>query len=252
MDIATPNPAALAAELPFELESLKLAKNYQAWVSDTVQPFLGKRILEIGSGIGNLSQWLPVHERLILTEADPILFQTLKNNLAPLSDKKTCHLIDVSTDWIEPFKKEQIDTIVSFNVLEHIEDDKKALKDLGELLKQAPANQPRRLVSFVPAHDWAYGTMDKSFHHHRRYSHKDLLKISHELFPTAKITYRYFNLAGLPGWIMMGKILKKESFDFTAVKAFEKICPYIRDIDDFIHEKLRIPFGQSLLFVIEL
>ncbi len=60
-------------QLPFELDSLAEARNYQRWVFDAVRPFLGRRILEVGSGIGNMSQWLPADELLVLAETDPRL-----------------------------------------------------------------------------------------------------------------------------------------------------------------------------------
>ena len=54
--------------IPFELESLREAINYQRWIVDMISPFLGNSILEIGAGIGNISRWLPVRQRLVLCE----------------------------------------------------------------------------------------------------------------------------------------------------------------------------------------
>src|SRR5262245_8205194 len=68
-------------QLPFELDSLAEAHNYQRWVFDAVQPWLGRRILEIGSGIGNMSQWLPADDLLVLTETDPGLVELLRQRV---------------------------------------------------------------------------------------------------------------------------------------------------------------------------
>jgi 16S rRNA A1518/A1519 N6-dimethyltransferase RsmA/KsgA/DIM1 with predicted DNA glycosylase/AP lyase activity len=56
--------------LPFELEILKDATNYQKWAAQAILPYLGERILEVGSGIGNMSQWLPVRQKLVLSETE--------------------------------------------------------------------------------------------------------------------------------------------------------------------------------------
>ena len=54
----------------YELDSLSGAKKYQKWIYESVHPYMGKRILEIGSGIGNLSQWLPQRELLVLSDVE--------------------------------------------------------------------------------------------------------------------------------------------------------------------------------------
>lgn len=85
-----------ALSLPFELEALSRAKRYQQWVADAVQPLMGKRILELGSGLGNMSQWLPVRERLVLTETDHRFIQALEKKSLPrkIPPKSPCaHLI---------------------------------------------------------------------------------------------------------------------------------------------------------------
>ncbi len=48
--------------IDFELESLSKARNYQRWMYESVAPHLGVSILELGAGIGNMSQWLPKRE----------------------------------------------------------------------------------------------------------------------------------------------------------------------------------------------
>ena len=46
----------IKSELSFELESLSLAVNYQKLVYETIEPYLGNSIIEVGAGIGNISQ----------------------------------------------------------------------------------------------------------------------------------------------------------------------------------------------------
>jgi SAM-dependent methyltransferase len=239
-------------DLPFELRSLTGAKNYQGWVFDTIQPYLGKRILELGAGIGNMSQWLPVAERLILTEVEPKLLkileaQTLRTRPDP---RVTVRSFSTETDALEPLIAENLDTVVSFNVLEHIEDDEAALRALVRILRESAAPGPKRLITFVPAHQWAYGSMDRAFGHHRRYSYARARELARKICPEARFEGRYFNAFGLAGWFLNGRLLKKEVIGEGSIRAFERLCPWLRGVDDWMHTTLRLPVGQSLLFVL--
>ena len=67
------------------------------------------------------------------------------------------------------FAAKGIDTIVCLNVLEHVEDDRGALRRLHAAL--APGG---RLLLLVPAHEWLYGAIDRAIDHHRRYERAGL------------------------------------------------------------------------------
>ena len=71
--------------------------------------------------------------------------------------------------------KDQYDFIYSSNVLEHIYDDVKSLKQLeSKLIKNGT------LVLYLPAFQMLYSDLDRSVGHFRRYSKKRILKITHE------------------------------------------------------------------------
>ncbi len=241
--------------LPFELASLRMAVEYQKWVRDAVSPYLGSRILEIGAGIGNMSQWLPMRELLVISEGNesfvPTLEKIRQQSFQNDPKCKTVHML-VDSPWVNSFKEYKFDTIVSFNVLEHIEDDAKAIADFSEVLSSSDKLRPRRIVSFIPAHPWLYGSMDVEFGHYRRYSAKVFHKMVSRVLPHAKVESRYFNILGVPGWLILGRLLRRKNIGISSIQAFEKLCPYVRGIDDYLHKKLRLPIGQSLLTVITL
>jgi SAM-dependent methyltransferase len=244
---------SLESEISFELMLLPKAVNYQIWIRDTVMPFLGNRILECGAGIGNISKFLPVRERIVLSESDPFLLsELLKTMNERLQDPRmSVEKMELPLVNLEPWIQENFDTIVSFNVLEHVEDDRKALEQLIQILKQSQAKGPRRLVSFVPAHSWAYGSMDRSFGHWRRYSKRAMRRLCREIAPEAKLHFQHFNAFGLLGWVFNGRILKKSQIGEGTIEAFERLCPVLRPLDDFVHRQLKLPIGQSLLCVLE-
>lgn len=248
---------SLERQIGFELVSLSKATHYQNWIFSAVSPYLGNRILEIGAGIGNLSQWLPVRERLLLSEVDPMLLEILKNQITQRREvedlsKVSFHKFDIFSDSIEHFVSENLDTIVSFNVLEHIEDDYAALEKLASILVKSGARGPKRLITFVPAHQWAYGEMDRRFGHYRRYSRNSLINLARRVARESRIIEcRYFNLFSLPGWVINGRLLRRAVVGTRSIEVFNSMCPWIRGLDDFLHQTLKIPVGQSLLLVLE-
>ncbi len=240
-------------QLPYELALLAEAVNYQQWMADRIRPHLGTRILEIGSGIGNLSRWLPVRERLLLTESEPNVFATLKQNMAEHfggDARVSTARFDLSQPATEALGAHDFDTVVSFNVMEHIDDDAAALARLARLLIEGSATGRLRIATLVPAHAWAYGSIDQVYGHFRRYSKQAFAQLAARAAPGWTYSARYYNVVGLPGWFVMGKILRQRRILPAAVKRFDALCPYIRDCDDFIHDRLGLPLGQSLIAVI--
>jgi SAM-dependent methyltransferase len=241
--------------IPFELQSLLEAVRYQQWLADSVRPWLGERILEIGAGLGSMSRWLPARERLIVTESDPGLLERLTENTRewfdPADDSVSVERFDPLRDPPDRYVAEKLDTIVSFNVLEHIEDDVAAFACLSRILREGRAEGARRLVTLVPAHPWAYGTVDAGFGHFRRYSGSRIREIAQEVAPEARLVVRHLNAVGLVGWLLNGRVLRRRALGSGAVRAFERLCPLIRAVDDALHRLLRLPLGQSLIAVWE-
>ena len=245
----------MTASLPFELEALRKAVNYQRWIADTVRPHLGARILEIGSGLGSMSRWLPVRERLVLTECEPALLDVLRAEARQhfgADPRVAVAAADVTRELPAELARENFDTVVSFNVLEHVADDAAALARLTALLRDGGRSGSRRIVSFVPAHQWAYGSIDAVYGHVRRYSAAGFARLASQACPGCKVETRYFNAFGLPGWVLMGRILRRPRISTGAIDWFERLCPYIRGIDDLLHAGFRLPLGQSLLATVTL
>lgn len=250
----------MTMSIPFELDSLANARNYQRWVFDAVQPYLGRRILEFGSGIGNMSQWLPADELLVLTETEPALLDLLRSRAPDYFGARVSGVrisdLDLTRDASDPdrvaeLERYALDTIVSFNVLEHIEDDRAALALLFDVLRASPAPQ-RRLVSFVPAQAWALSQMDRFYGHFRRYSASRIQELSRQIAPDAELSLTPFNALGLAGWVWTTMILKRTKIDPASVRAYDAICRHTRGLDDFLCRTLRYPLGQSFVWVLTL
>jgi SAM-dependent methyltransferase len=64
-----------------------------------------------------------------------------------------------------PFPDGRFDLILATDVIEHLEDDRRALVELRRVA--APG---ARLIITVPAYDWIWSQHDESHHHQRRYT----------------------------------------------------------------------------------
>ena len=252
--MADPTAFKIPDKLPFDLSASFRALGYQRWILGFIRPWLGKRILEFGAGCGAMSRHFTEAERLILIEPDKSLISLLEEGRKHWFSKPesvSLHALSLPADSLQPFEAEAIDTVVSFNVLEHIEDDLSAFSALAELLRKSGAPGPRRLISFVPAHPFAYGTLDRADGHYRRYSRKAFNELAAKAAPDASYRAFSFNSFGLWGWFASGRILKKPAVDHTTIDAFEALLPWLKPFDTLLMRGLKFPLGQSLVTVLE-
>lgn len=219
----------------FEFDSMAVADNYRRALIREFSANLRGRVIEVGSGIGQLTellQKLPI-SFLLCVEPNPNFCSRFKKNLPsqPLIEG-TIQDVD-GDDW---------NVIVSVNVLEHIEDDESELKKYYEILKK----EKGILNLFVPARSEIYSAIDKDFGHYLRYTKKEITKkLINAGFEIEKI--RYFNLIGYFAWWLNFRIMKKRTFDIKSVLFFDKV---IFPIVYFIESRVFAPpIGQSILVV---
>ena len=192
---------------------LEEAEAYHRWIFEKIKPYLGKDILEVGCGIGNLTALLLNKGRVIVADVNEDYLRTVENKYRDHPNLKGAFTWDIQQD---PPKNlgTCIDTIVCSNVLEHIEDDDYALRNFCELLPVGG-----RLIILVPALKVLYNVLDKELGHFRRYSKEELIqKITGNGFRV--ITLRYFNLFGILGWFINGKLLRRQLFTSKADQCF--------------------------------
>ncbi len=116
-----------------------------------------RRILEVGCGQGALGAWLARSYDYTGVDEDD---QSRAAAQARLQEVGRGRILA----GLDELHGETFDAVCAFEVLEHIEDDRKALVEWGEHL--APHGY---LVLSVPAHQRRYGEWDKMVGHYRRY-----------------------------------------------------------------------------------
>lgn len=237
------NPVTKPPELPAAdqvgattLERMAQAEAYNRWMYDRLARWVGRRIVEIGSGIGNMSQYLTGRDRLVLTDTEPAYRRYLERRFAAERGVSVTAvtLPDLPADVVQ----ERFDTVVCLNVLEHIPDDRASLAAMFRLLQPGG-----RLVLLVPALPSIYGTLDRQLGHQRRYT-PAMLRERYAAAGFAMAHLEYFNLAGIPGWWFTGRVLRSDLIPTGSLALFDALVPLFR-----LERLLPWRIGQSLIAI---
>jgi SAM-dependent methyltransferase len=212
------------------------APAFNRWMFDRLSRWVGSRVLEIGSGIGNMSQFFIDRERVVLTDTESAYRSALKNTFG---NRANVEIIDLRLPEIpDALSDQHFDTIVCLNVLEHIEDDNASLTAMHNLL------EPRgKLVLLVPALPSLYGSLDRALGHYRRYTRKSL-RARYKENGLMMRHLEYFNMAGMPGWWVMGRMLRRELIPIGSLALYDKLVPLFR-----WERYLPLRVGQSLIAI---
>jgi SAM-dependent methyltransferase len=214
------------------LEVIAKADRFNQWMYEQFKHLLKGEILEIGSGIGNISQLVIEEGRSItLSDYNDEYCESLRKKFSQYSNVREVIRIDLlDPDFENKYSiyKENFDSIFLLNVIEHIENDLIAVKNCDSLLKPGG-----HLILLAPAYPWLYCTFDKQLGHYRRYSLKQLK----DLLKKGKFTILkgdYFNFTGIVGWFLFGKIMNKKMLGSGEMSAFNKIVPLAKAVDKIL------------------
>ncbi|MEO5803016.1 MAG: methyltransferase domain-containing protein [Verrucomicrobiota bacterium] len=230
-----PNEKALNKS--FEFDALNEAENYRRALIRDFSEFLRGNVIEVGSGIGQMTELLqkiPAITKLQAVEPDTAFCGEFRKKF------RTQLLIEGTIDALE--QKTNWDAILSINVLEHIRDDEHELQTYHGFLRQNHGT----LNLFVPARQEIYAPLDHDFGHHRRYA-KPELKRKLEKAGFEIVRMRYFNFAGYFAWWLNFCFLRRRQFNSNAVKFYDRIIfPAVYKIES---SGIPFPIGQSLIAV---
>ena len=229
-----------SAGLSLEIQSrLSEVDRYNEWIFDQFRPYLGRRVLDVGCAIGNITQYLLDREFVCGIDVVEEFTTEIRKRFADRLNFRAA-LFDIADPAVvTALASDNIDTIISVNVLEHVEDDGQALDNMNRIL--TPGG---KLLLLVPALQWLYGTMDAADNHYRRYC-KRLLRerITAAGFNVEKVYY--MNLIGIAGWFLNGKILKNDLISTSHYSLYNRIVPVISKVESLVHP----PIGLSVVSV---
>ncbi|MEO6063360.1 MAG: glycosyltransferase [Thermoflexales bacterium] len=206
------------------LNDLQSARRFNQWMGDTLRPFLGDRILEIGAGIGNLTNQFIPRELYVASDINPHYLEYMRSYAI---GKPYLRVMRVDAGVADDFAGIQgaFDTAIMINVLEHVPDEQLSLRNLRSAL--APGG---RVVILVPQHPGLYGSLDEVLEHRERYTSAGLRRsLETAGFEVERVFD--FNRISVPAWFWNARILRRRNFARLQLKALELIMPLVRALD---------------------
>lgn len=211
---------------PSVLDALAIAGKFNKWMAETIEPFVGSRVLEIGAGIGNLTRQLcPRRKLYVASDIDTEHIEQLRKKFQHRPAVQVCKLDATRAEDYTPYAG-TVDTVVCLNVLEHLEHDGEVLRQIRTLL--LPGG---RLLLLVPQGPQAFGSLDVAVGHYRRYTEEGLSKLLAETGYELERMIR-FNRVSWPGWRFTGQVMKAKGLSAAGMWVFNKFVWLWRMIDD--------------------
>ncbi len=218
------------------LEIISGAEKFNSWMYEEIQPHLKGLVMELGSGTGNISKWLLADKfQTVLSDYNPNYVQHLKDRFKNCLNLQAILQLDVQDPAFthkNAVLADKFDTVFLLNVIEHLEDDTAAVANCHFMLKPGG-----RLVLLAPAYRFLYCNLDKNLGHYRRYTTRSLacLLIKNGFTVVEK---KYFNLAGIAGWLVWGKLLRTQQLRAGSMKIFNRLVPLLRLADRIALKKI--------------
>lgn len=200
------------------LADISRAHRFNRWMAASIRPWLGHRILEIGAGIGTVTQQLLPRDHYLATDNEP-RHVTVLRNIAIGEPRLEAEQLDATE--VEHFSAltGKFDSVICLNVLEHIADARGALRNMASALRPGG-----RLVVLVPQGRWLFSPMDSALGHVSRYGRQQLDEALREA--GLKVVHcRNFNRAGVPGWFLNAVLLRRRRMARLQLKAFDLLVP---------------------------
>src|SRR5580692_6846407 len=127
------------SEIPYigsELELFAHATNWKSYFGGVLRPWLGRKVLEVGAGLGGTTAVLCSgnQEKWVCLEPDPALFTQLTARIEAGQLPACCEALKGITGDLPA--DEKYDTIIYIDVIEHIEMDRDELAVAKGLLAE--------------------------------------------------------------------------------------------------------------------
>ena len=217
------------------------ATNYFSWQARLAMEQIGRRVIEIGCGLGNFTQHLLDRDVVIGIDVVEECLTEIRARYPGRANLQT-HCLDVQDPRFRELKRHRADTVVCLNVLEHVRDDRLALEHIYEVLEPAG-----HAIFILPAFELLYGPIDRNLGHFRRYSKSGWAELAQSVgFQVTSA--RYMNSIGCIGWWVNAKVLRRTEQSEDQIALFDSvIVPVLSRLEHLVAP----PFGQSIVTVLQ-
>jgi SAM-dependent methyltransferase len=205
---------------------LNRAPRFTRWMADVIQPYVGDRVLEIGAGTGNMSVHLMPRSTYWATDVNPFYLDYLMTLRATRPYMRVVHTDAMDGDTYP--RGQLFDTVVCLNVVEHVQNDLQALRNVWDALGEGG-----RAIILVPYGPGLYGSLDEVLGHFRRYTERQMVDVAvHAGFRVEKVLK--FNRPGVLAWWLNGRILHRRTFGLGQIRMLNLLTPLFRLMDPWL------------------
>ena len=178
-----------------DLAKLARARRLSEWMYEQFTRHVRGSVMEVGAGIGTFSALMLERgaDRLVLVEPDPGSADALERRFG--GDRRVRVVREALPETTEiASERGQMDFVLCQNVLEHVDDEAAVVRAMAEMLRSGGA-----ITLLVPAHPRLFGSLDRAYGHHRRYT-RESLRSAMTAAGIEVEAIRSFNLLGVLGW----------------------------------------------------
>jgi 2-polyprenyl-3-methyl-5-hydroxy-6-metoxy-1,4-benzoquinol methylase len=224
-----------------ELDLFAQAVNWKRYFAAQMRSFLGRRVLEVGAGLGATTRMLcdGTPRSWTCLEPDAELAGKLRDSLAHASPSATT-AFDVIVGSLDDIPaRPTFDTILYVDVLEHIADDRAELANAARRL--LPAGH---LLVLSPAHQWLFSPFDKAVGHFRRYRRSTLRSAAPPNLRLVRL--RYLDSVGMLASLANRLLLRASQPTAAQIRFWDsRLVPASRWLDGWLGFRV----GKSILGV---
>ena len=223
-----------------ELQLFENARNWKSYYGSFLRPYLGKKVAEIGAGLGGTTTALcsSKQDEWLCVEPDEALIKETENKI---NDGQLPSSICKTFCGYSGQLKDKYDSILYIDVIEHIENDSAELQVASGLLRHGG-----HLLIIVPAHQFLFSPFDKMIGHFRRYNKKSLKSALPESVRIKKLYY--LDSVGYFASLINKLFLKQKMPTLKQIQFWDKTLVPLSKIADRL---LFFRFGKSLLLIAE-
>ena len=220
---------------------MRRAPHYFDWLGRLVTRELGRRVLEVGCGVGNFTRLLLDRELVVAVDLEP---ECIGQLVARYPNQANLQAVacDVHSPEFSGLAAWRLDSCACLNVLEHVADDRLALQRIASVLAPDGA-----IVLLLPAFPALYGPIDRNLGHYRRYTRASLGRLAQAAGLRIRKAH-YMNALGFFGWWWNAHVSRREAQSETQIEILDR---FLVPVMSSVEEVVKPVFGQSLFAVLE-
>lgn len=212
----------------------------ESFIRRHIQPPPAAKLLDLGCGTGGTTQWLRKFGEV----------KGVDSSRVALTYCRKRGLKDLLLSSLERLRlpSAKFDAAFALDILEHVEDDRKSLREIHRVLKPGA-----KLLVTAPAYQWLWSEHDEVCHHRRRYTLREMEeKIREAGFELERssycIVFLFFPLLAMIRFRSLFKRDRKIMMSIVPLPPFLNQIPILLlRLENFLLRFLDFPFGVSVL-----